>query len=182
MIKNRRQLTVANRKMTEVYDVLASVTEPGERDGLERLCSRLRHEIHEYEAITRKMVSSFRVRSVDDLSEALIKARLYRGWTQKQLGDVLGISEQMIQRDETGGYEKASLVRLADVADALEFQLVGELRPCETVTARETASASSGQVSHYVMMRETGWPVTTIDMGATESQSLEATFSMGGEC
>lgn len=184
MIKSSRQLSVASRKMQEVCDLLDSALEEGERESLERFCARLRHDVHEYEAISRKLLSSFPVKSVDDLSDALVKARIYRGWTQKQLAEWLGIAEQMVQRDEAGGYEKASLVRLADVADALQFQLVGELRPCERTAAIENGAAT-GETAFDVVFSAHGAAVFThvdTDTDATETLVPEATFSVGGRC
>lgn len=143
MIKSRRQLTVAKRKMGEISSALLHADEPGERGDLERLCHRLGEEIQEYEAISRRYASSFPLRSIDDLSDALIKARLYRGWSQKQLAEILGVSEQMVQKDEAGGYEKASLVRLADTADALQFQLLGNLEPSDRAAAHDLSELAS---------------------------------------
>jgi HTH-type transcriptional regulator/antitoxin HigA len=62
------------------------------------------------------------------LAEALVKARIARGWTQRRLSDELGVAEQQVQRYEATGYVAASLARLADVADALGVTIT------ETVT------------------------------------------------
>lgn len=178
MIKSKRQLAVAKRKMNEIDSALQSATEPGERVDLERLCHQLRHEIQEYEAITRKYASSFRIRSIDDLSDALIKARLYRGLSQKQLADVLRVSEQMVQRDEAGGYEKASLVRLAETADALQFELTGDLRPAERMAAHDAVPTTSSHSGYEVTVQHGAW-ANLAGVGSTDTHS-HATFSLGG--
>ncbi|MEN6430573.1 MAG: helix-turn-helix domain-containing protein [Coriobacteriales bacterium] len=179
MIKSRRQLTVAQRKMKEIDVALQFAIEPGERTDLERLCHQLRHEIQEYEAITRKYVSSFQIRSVDDLSDALIKARLYRGLSQKQLAGLLGVSEQMVQRDEAGGYEKASLVRLAETADALQFGLTGDFRPAERMAATDAVPTTSSHAVYEVTVQFGAW-ANLVGVGSTDTHS-RATFSLGGE-
>jgi len=178
MIKSRRQLTVAQRKMKEIDNALQFATEPGERSDLERLCHQLRHEVQEYEAITRKYASSFRIRSIDDLSDALIKARLYRGLSQKQLADVLGVSGQMVQRDEAGGYERASLVRLAETADALQFELSGDLRPTERMAATDAVPTTSSHAGYEVTVQLGTW-ANLVGVGSTDTHS-HATFSLGG--
>lgn len=68
--------------------------------------------------------------SLAGLGDALIKARVARGWTQRQLADRLGVAEQQIQRSEATAYRSASLARLSDIADALgvSFSERAELR------------------------------------------------------
>jgi transcriptional regulator with XRE-family HTH domain len=59
----------------------------------------------------------------------LVKARIARGWTQKQLAAALGVSEQMVQKDEAGNYKRAGVARLAEVGDVLGYRLTGRLLP-----------------------------------------------------
>ena len=58
-----------------------------------------------------------------DLADTLIKARIARGWTQRNLADALGVAEQQIQRYESTAYRSASLARLCDIAEALEVTI-----------------------------------------------------------
>jgi HTH-type transcriptional regulator/antitoxin HigA len=57
------------------------------------------------------------------LATLLIKARVARGWTQRQLADELGVAEQQVQRYESTGYRSASLARICDVAAALDVTI-----------------------------------------------------------
>lgn len=57
--------------------------------------------------------------SLAGLADALIKARVARNWTQRQLAARLGAAEQQVQRYESTSYRTASLARLCDIADAL---------------------------------------------------------------
>jgi transcriptional regulator with XRE-family HTH domain len=61
-----------------------------------------------------------------DLPTVLIQARIARSWSQRELGEKLGLHTQKIQQYEAGGYAVASVTRIADVAAALGLQL--ELR------------------------------------------------------
>lgn len=79
----------------------------------------LRAEIAEYELLRSGAVSTFEASSLAELPTLLVKARIARGWTQRELADALGVAEQQMQRYEATGYRAASLARLCDVADAL---------------------------------------------------------------
>jgi HTH-type transcriptional regulator/antitoxin HigA len=65
-----------------------------------------------------------------ELSTVLVKARVARGWTQRQLAEALGMAEQQIQRYEANDYRSTSLARLCDIANALGVTVAqhGELR------------------------------------------------------
>lgn len=83
----------------------------------------LRTEIEEYEQLRSGGVSSLEGGSLADLATLLIKARIARGWSQRQLADALGVAEQQIQRYESTEYRSASLARICDVADALDIAI-----------------------------------------------------------
>jgi HTH-type transcriptional regulator/antitoxin HigA len=142
MIRNQRQLEIARKKLAALEQSARHAT-PEERVTYAELIADLRHAVQEYRAIEQRSISLFQVRSVDDLPDALIKARIYRGWTHRQLADELGVTEQMVQKDESGGYESAALYRLAEIADALDFSLQGTLMPTENTTIHsETVTTS----------------------------------------
>ncbi|HUW03013.1 MAG TPA: helix-turn-helix transcriptional regulator [Acidimicrobiales bacterium] len=81
--------------------------------------SDLRAELEEYDRLRSGEVSSIEASSLAELATLLIKARIVRGWTQRQLGEALGVAEQQIQRYEATEYRSASLARICDVAAAL---------------------------------------------------------------
>lgn len=141
MIKNERQLNIAQKRLADLDAALACDMPDSERESFERLASDVRHQVHEYKAIKSGYIRTFSVRGLDTLPDALIKARIALGLTHRQLADRLGVSEQMVQRDESGGYETASLDRLADTADALGYALDGNLSPrWTTVPTYQTGS------------------------------------------
>jgi transcriptional regulator with XRE-family HTH domain len=128
MIRNDHQLARAATKHREALDAARDA------DGLDHetytaLAAELRAEIDEYRSVRDGFTTAFPVNAVDDLADALVKARIARRWTQRQLAEALGVSEQMVQRDEAGGYERARLARIADVADVLAYELHGVFRP-----------------------------------------------------
>ena len=93
--------------------------------------SDLDAEIREYEVLRSGSLTSFEALTLADLAGALVKARIAKGWTQRQLADELSVAEQQIQRYEATGYASASLARLCDVAEALGT----EVREVVTLTS-----------------------------------------------
>ena len=83
---------------------------------------RVRDEIKEYEALKAgdipldPNISA----SVANLPKSLIRTRIAKGLTQKDLAERMGLKEQQIQRYEASGYESASLARITEIAWALE--------------------------------------------------------------
>ena len=105
--------------------------------GVERLLGDVEAEIAEYEALRDGGVRAVPVAGLEDLPGALVKARIAAGLTQRQLAERLEVAEQAVQRDEAGGYARATLDRLQRVAAALglEVEGVARFRPREE-TAR----------------------------------------------
>jgi HTH-type transcriptional regulator/antitoxin HigA len=94
-----------------------------ELDAVNAQADDLRAEVAEYELLRSGAVSSFDAGSLPELATLLVKARIARGWTQRQLADVLGIAEQQVQRYEATGYQSASLARICDIANALNVTI-----------------------------------------------------------
>ena len=88
-------------------------------------------EIDEYEQLLSGSTTSFSADSLRDLPLMLVRARVARGSSQRQLATALGIAEQQIQRYEANGYATASLTRLCEVANALGLRIreTAELAP-----------------------------------------------------
>ncbi|MEU6515133.1 helix-turn-helix transcriptional regulator [Streptomyces sp. NPDC046978] len=129
MIRSNKQLAVARQKLEKVEDALRQASTEVDHQVWSNLAKDLRCEIDDYLAVRSGQTVTFQISSLDDIGEALVKARIACGLTQKQLADRLGVSEQMVQKDESRGYESASIARLADVAEALGYQLAGNLQP-----------------------------------------------------
>lgn len=128
MIKNERQRQVAVTKHQEAMALLVDLPEE-EQWSVRRFADDLAQEIADYEAARDGLTTQFLIDGFDDLPKAVIRARIAKGWTQKELADALGVAEQQVQRDESGGYSRGGVARLADVIDALGYELRGILRP-----------------------------------------------------
>ena len=69
------------------------------------------------------------------MGELITKARVARGLTQAELGEILGMTQQQVQRYERDTWQKTSLWRLAEAADALRLDV--------NIRARLPASSSA---------------------------------------
>lgn len=129
MITNERQYRITK---TEIERFEKSLSQPAGqeedlhpelqlamREGIESQLQELREEIEEYDALRSGKVTSFEFNTLADVPIGLIKVRIARGLTQKQLADSLNLKEQQIQRYESTLYEGAGLTRIQEVADFL---------------------------------------------------------------
>jgi HTH-type transcriptional regulator/antitoxin HigA len=88
-------------------------------DALRMQIEDLEREISNYEDLKEGRLFSFGAEDLDSLGELLTKARIACGLTQAELGKLLGMTQQQVQRYERDGWQKISLWRLAEAADAL---------------------------------------------------------------
>lgn len=90
-----------------------------ERDALRSQFEELRDELAEYDRLRSGVVREIVVETLDQLPQALVKARIAAGLSQKDLADRLGLKEQQIQRYEATDYSTAGLARISEVVKAL---------------------------------------------------------------
>ncbi|WP_162834317.1 helix-turn-helix domain-containing protein [Amycolatopsis circi] len=129
MIKNNRQLAVAREKLLALEASADEASDDMSKLTYMQLASDIRREIMDYESVKSGQIRVFAVSGLDDLGESVVRARLASGLTQKELAGQLDVSEQMVQKDESRSYESAGVARVADVIDALGYELIGTLRP-----------------------------------------------------
>lgn len=94
-----------------------------QRSALTSQIQELEEDVALYEALRSGQIRTFDAEGLHDLPDILIRARIARGMSQKELGDFLGLKEQQIQRYEADRYRSASLDRLIEVADALNVRI-----------------------------------------------------------
>ena len=73
------------------------------------------------------MAKATKIHSISELGEALCEARVAGGWTQRELGEHLGLRQQQIQRYEATDYQQCSWRRIIEIADALGIEISGRL-------------------------------------------------------
>jgi HTH-type transcriptional regulator/antitoxin HigA len=139
VIANERQYRVTQRKLGELIELRASIAagtagddgfEDLQADAVASMIDELEAEVAEYEQLRDGTTTTIEATSLAGLADALIKARIARGWTQADLAQQLGVAEQQVQRDEANRYSGAALSRLCAIADALDIDV------SETITLR----------------------------------------------
>jgi transcriptional regulator with XRE-family HTH domain len=131
MIKNDRQYHVTKTQLRGFEDSLRELVSakvpPGidpalvevQRRALKSQLDDLQAEVEEYDSLRSGQVSNFVVENLGELPHALIKARIVRGLTQKDLAARLGLKEQQVQRWEANDYASASIETFKNVIEAL---------------------------------------------------------------
>ncbi len=134
MITNERQYRITKkwvekfRKSVEQLNKRAKEEPEEERaftelvaDGEQSMLEDLEQQLREYEALrSGKEPPILNLAAIEELPRQLIRARIAKGWSQKQLAQRLGIKQQQIQRYEASEYASANLARIKEVAKALE--------------------------------------------------------------
>lgn len=133
MIKNERQYRIAKAqagKFSHAIDEaetsggsLDSTLLKAEIDGMRSQLQDLNFELREYENLRAGKYDALQVDAFDELPDALIKARIASGLSQKDLAEKLNIKEQQLQRYEATSYESASFERLKEVVNALGLRI-----------------------------------------------------------
>jgi HTH-type transcriptional regulator / antitoxin HigA len=132
MIANDRQFQHTRKRITDLEQLLVSVEDGTagddgfrdlQADGLRSQLDDLRTELREYDELRSGSTTTFESPTLAGLADALIKARIARGWNQSDLATALGVAEQQVQRYEATRYSGASLARLGDVATALNVTI-----------------------------------------------------------
>lgn len=135
MIKNERQYKITRSQVTKFRDILSKFenTKPApsidprfhklERDALESQLLDLEREIQEYEDLRTGKVPIMELSTLEDLPNALIKARIALGLSQKDLAKRIGLPEQQIQRYESTDYESASMSRIKEITSVLQLEI-----------------------------------------------------------
>jgi HTH-type transcriptional regulator/antitoxin HigA len=147
MIRNDKEYRHSKEQLSEFETELQKLSEgrhSAERDevssavidALRMQIEDLEREISEYEDLKEGRLLSFSAEDLDSLGELLIKARIACGLTQAELGELLGMTQQQVQRYERDGWQKISLWRLAEAADALGLDVNIRARLPASSTAR----------------------------------------------
>jgi HTH-type transcriptional regulator / antitoxin HigA len=131
MITNQRQYLNTQAQAERFRQALAAPDQEGlhpkaakaMRDGLRSQLHDLEAELAEYDALRRGQVMTLEAESIVGIGEALIKARIVRNLTQKELAERLSVAEQQIQRYEATQYRGVAAERLQQVADALKLSV-----------------------------------------------------------
>ena len=141
MIKNERQHRITRSRADEVRRSIAELAnaplpeglDPGMRDmqldALRSVLTDLEGDLADYDAL--HQTTLFEATGLGQLPLTLIRARIARGLTQRQLAERIGLPEQALQRYEATDYAGVSFARLVEIADALEVTIHYDVRLSE---------------------------------------------------
>ncbi len=136
MITNERQYRITSAQLEKLktsidtFDIKeatkrikSKILAKAEIDALHSECDNLSMQIHEYETLKSGTVEILKASKLEELPTILIRARIAKGLSQRQLAEAIGLKEQQIQRYEAEEYASANLRRLADVSSALGLNI-----------------------------------------------------------
>jgi transcriptional regulator with XRE-family HTH domain len=168
MIKNDRQYRLTKAQVRQFTDALAGLKQSRplqnvdpqlvevQRRAMESQLEEMAGDLKEYEDLKTGNVSVFEAQSLADLPCLLVKARIARGTTQKELAERLDLKEQQIQRWEANDYHGASLESLKSIAEALGVVLRQQLVVPDSELTPTTFLASlkrTGLAPEFVLNR-----------------------------
>ncbi len=90
-------------------------------DPLRSFRQQLVEEIESYDRLKRGEFDE--IRNLRGIGHLLIAARIYRGLSQRELAERLGVHESQISRDERNEYHNITLERAARIMDVLGVQI-----------------------------------------------------------
>jgi len=128
MIKNEKQYKVAKsqlNKLKTALDASINTTVEMPKEIYEAMIAGIKSQIEEmelkiadFESLAK--ASKLSARSMKDIGQLLIKARIARGYTQDELAKKINRTQQQIQQYEATEYKSANLARVFEVAQALD--------------------------------------------------------------
>ena len=134
MITNERQYRITKAQLAKLqegvdtFDLEETEQRLGSRilaqaglDGLKSEVEVLTDQLKEYESLQSGIATNFRANSITELDTLLIRARIARRLSQRELAEKIGVKEQQIQRYEAQKYAGASLRRVIEIARALDI-------------------------------------------------------------
>lgn len=140
MIRNDRQYKITKAQAKRFREALHSMSEAhkaysDEAETIESLTKKaiasqlddLEEQLLEYETLRSGSLPRVPILPLEDLPDALIRARIAKRLTQRELADKLGLKEQQIQRYEATQYAGASLERIREVMAALNVSVFGDV-------------------------------------------------------
>lgn len=154
MITNERQYRITKKQRKKLRNAIdsfdikesmeltkSSVLAKAEIEALASEFEILSEQVRAYEALKFGAIVILKAATLDELPSILIRARIAKGLSQRQLAKVLGVKEQQIQRYESERYSSASLRKLVQVSNALEIN-ISEVAEFKTSSAKRNDISS----------------------------------------
>ena len=207
MITNERQYKITRseadrfktalrnfREIDLVRQGIDPVIVAAQRNSLEQQLKDLEAQILDYERLRSGRVKRLFPASISDIGQALIEARIALGLSQRLLAERLGMKEQQIQRYEQERYLTANLTRVAEIAEALQLDLIAFFESRNDSILNKIAPNLKGGFDASKLpikeMKKRGWlslirlpesvtgPLSDVDLGAAFVSQAVGSYSM----
>ncbi|MBS1873753.1 MAG: helix-turn-helix domain-containing protein [Acidobacteria bacterium] len=89
------------------------------RGSYEGMIRRLEEEIEEYDLLKAGSVTIPPLERLDQIAPFIVRLRIAKGVSQTELASRLGVSKQVVSRNEDDDYQGVGLERLQSILDAL---------------------------------------------------------------
>lgn len=122
MIKNKKQLTGTLRNISLFTEKLSKISDSPEKKSITHLIEEMQKEVDLYLDVKNGTKKTFSIDSLENISDVIINSRISRGLSQKDLADIVGTTQQQINRWENTDFEKTSFWHILDVCEALEIK------------------------------------------------------------
>ncbi|RYG12557.1 MAG: XRE family transcriptional regulator [Chitinophagaceae bacterium] len=129
IIKNRIQASNSNDRLQELKKLREEFdSEHQNKEDLNYvlgintfngLIEELEDQLFVYNNLVNGHFNTLQAKTLEEIPDVLIAARIAQKISHKQLAELLGLKEQQIQRYEATDYEGASWTRIVEVAEAL---------------------------------------------------------------
>lgn len=133
MIKNQKQAGITRDKIEELkkgkkeLESQKEKMEPAKYElGLKAfngLIKELEEQLRLYNSLIEGNFNCVQPKSLEDVPNVLISARLAQKLSQEDLGKLIGLKGQQIQRYEATDYETAAWPRIVEIAIALKLEV-----------------------------------------------------------
>jgi HTH-type transcriptional regulator/antitoxin HigA len=153
VITNERQYKITKAQLAKLLEgieqfdleAVAAITgsktlAKAELEAIKSEAEILENQVLEYERLKSGAITYFEASSLEELPSVLIRARIAQQLSQKELGELIGLKEQQIQRYEAEEYASASLRRLKEIANALKLNIseIAEIKPISSLASEST--------------------------------------------
>jgi len=102
-------------------------------DPLRSFRQQLAEEIESYDRLKRGEFDE--IRNLRGIGHLLIAARIYRGLSQRELAERLGVHESQISRDERNEYHNITLERATRIIEVLGVEVSSHVEPAPAEAA-----------------------------------------------
>jgi HTH-type transcriptional regulator/antitoxin HigA len=89
------------------------------RGSYEGMIRQLEEEVQEYDRLKAGSVSIPPLERLDEIAPFIVRLRIAKGVSQTELASRLGVSKQVVSRNEDDDYQGVGLERLQSILDAL---------------------------------------------------------------